>query len=103
MLLLAATSQDDVRRAGRIALLANATSHPVFWFVVLPVVDRFLTRYPAIAVGEAIVVAYEAAIYGRWLVVASTHQSRWVTAGILSLSANLLSIGIGVLIQMQIR
>jgi hypothetical protein len=82
-----------VRRAAVLAVVASLLTHPVLWFVVAPVLDDWLGLW-GLALAEAGVVAVEAAIYHRGL-------RPTISAGeafCLSLLANALSFGVGVLL-----
>jgi hypothetical protein len=81
------------RRAAVLALVASLLTHPALWFVAAPVLDDGLGLW-GLALAEGVVVAVEAAIYHRGLRPA-------INAGealSLSLLANALSFGIGVLL-----
>jgi hypothetical protein len=74
-------------------LLANATSHPLTWLVLYPLLSG---GYPAFVAGEAFAVAWEAALLR---LAATTDGTRRDTAALVavSLAANALSLGLGAL------
>jgi hypothetical protein len=71
------------------ALLGNATSHPLTWLVLYPLLERRVPASAAFVVVEAFAVAWEAALLRRLL-----RHDRLVLAG-LSLLANAVSLGLG--------
>ena len=85
----------DVRRLRAIGLAAavNAVSHPLLWFGLLPWLGGLISATAAVLIGEAAVVAVEAAI----LVWAVRREQTALVAG--AVVANAASFLVGVLLQ----
>jgi hypothetical protein len=86
------------RSAVLIGVAVNVVSHPIFWFVLYPLLTGLVGDWAALVLSETAVVAAETAMV-RW---ATRHIGAatevWLTAGI-AVSANLLSIAAGFLLQ----
>jgi hypothetical protein len=104
------------RRVMQCGLVANVTSHPAFWFGILPPLQRSLGQINGIVVGEIAVFLYEAVLFTVALRTETTAVPQAepnaapgqkpalspptsTDAVMLSLSANLASIGIGLGLQ----
>ena len=88
VLLLAGRAGRD-RTVAAMALLADVTSHPVLWFLLLPAFDAALPWFVAVVLAELVVVGYEAALSRRWLATA------WPLAGAAALATNAASVAVG--------
>lgn len=79
-------------RGGPEGLLANATSHPLTWLVLFPLLDGPLPAYGAFVAVEAFAVAWEAAVL-RWRL-----RRPLPSLLLVSLFANAISLGLGALV-----
>lgn len=86
-------------RAVMIGAGVNVVSHPVFWFVVFPVLSSAVNEWAAFAISEIVVVAAETAMVVAFLRRQGDEAPLDVIAGV-ALSANLLSIAVGFLLQL---
>ena len=90
VLLLARRDGRD-RTVATTALLANVTSHPVLWFLLLPALDAVLPWVLALVVAELAVVVYEAGLLRR---LAGT----WSRAVAVALATNAASVAAGLFV-----
>ncbi len=90
--LLRATAVPPVA-AVRTAVVVNVVSHPVLWFALVPWLDAVTgTTVAAVALAEGLVWSFEAGLAARLV-----HRSFGLLLGV-SASANLASIGVGLLL-----
>jgi hypothetical protein len=94
--LLLARGDGRDRTVAATALLANGTSHPVLWFLLLPALDAVLPWVAAVVVAELVAMAYEAVVLRR---LAGT----WPRAGAVALATNAASVAVGLFVNAAVR